>query len=132
MNTVLAVDDYDVAFLFALAVALKRFDIWLIPADSVEQARLLYEHMGSKLDLLLINCSVRRVCQFAAMMARRVPGLKIVGVTRERHTCGACRKLLSTMLRDQRPRRQDMIQQWMSTIRSVTQQDAPPGGPGNC
>ncbi len=129
MNTVLAVDDYDPAFLFALAVVLKRFDIWLIPAASTEQARLLHGHMGAKLDLLVINCSVRGVCQFAAAMAVHVPGLKVVGVTREGHTCGTCSKLLSAMLGDQRPRSESVIQQWTKTIRRIVQQDVLPGGP---
>jgi len=120
MSTVLVVDNADVAFLFALAVRLARFEIWLIPADSVEQAHLLWEHIGS-LDLLIINCSVPSVCPFAAVMARRVPGLKILGVTSEGHDCGSCRKFLSALLRDGRPRRDDDIQQWTGAIQSLVQ-----------
>lgn len=120
MSTVLVVDNADVAFLFALAVRLKSFEVSLIPADSVEQAHLLREHIGPP-DLLIINCSVPRVCPFAVVMARRVPGLKILGITSEGHHCGSCREFLSGVLRDSRPRQDDDIQQWMGAIQSLVQ-----------
>jgi hypothetical protein len=118
MSTVLVVDNADVAFLFALAVRLMSFEISLIPADSVEQAHLLREHIGL-LDLLIINCSVPRVCSFAMVMARRIPGLKILGVTSQSRHCGSCRKFLSAALRDHRPRQDDDIQQWIGAIQSL-------------
>ena len=68
MSTVLVVDNADVAFLFALATRLPRFEIRLIPADSVEQAHLLREHIGP-LDLLILNCSVPHICPFAVITA---------------------------------------------------------------
>lgn len=120
MSTVLVVDNADFAFLFALAVRLMSFEISLIPADSVEQAHLLREHIGP-LDLLIINYSVPHVCSFAEVMARRVPGLKILGVTSQGHRCGSCRKFLSAVLRDRRPRQDDDIQRWMRAIQGLVQ-----------
>ena len=79
MNTVLVVDNADAAFLFALAFRLKKYKIWLFAAESVEQAQSLREYIGAGLGLLIINCSVRGVCPFAATMARRMPGLQVLG-----------------------------------------------------
>jgi hypothetical protein len=120
MSTVLVVDNADIAFLLALAVRLMSFEISLIPAESVKEAHLLREHIGP-LDLLIINCSVPRVCPFAVVMARRVPWLKILGVTSEGHHCGSCKKFLSAVLRDHRPRQDDDIEQWMGAIQSLVQ-----------
>jgi hypothetical protein len=78
MSVILVVDNADVGFLYALTIRLKSFEIWLIPADSVEKAHLLRKHIG-RLDLLIINCNVPGVCPFAVVMARHLPGLKILG-----------------------------------------------------
>jgi hypothetical protein len=118
MSVVLVVDNADVAFLYALTVQLKNFEIWLIPADSVEKAHLMRKHIG-RLDLLIINCNVPLVCPFAVVMARQVPGLKILGITSEGHQCGSCRKSLSALLRDRQPRTDDDIQQWMGAVQAL-------------
>jgi DNA-binding NtrC family response regulator len=94
MGTVLAVHD-DLAILFALAVRLEGRTIALVPARSVNHAKVLLQELRFQPDVLLINCAKRGTGKFAAAMRECNPALAVVGITSGRHQCKSCRKLLS-------------------------------------
>ena len=116
--TVLAVHD-DIAFLFALAVQLKRSRVNLIPAISVRNAERLLAELKLEPALLIINCKIKGVCAFATESQRRSPALKVVSIDSEGHHCLKCRYLISATIVGSQSQLTD---RWADLVRALAHQ----------
>jgi len=113
--TVLAVHN-NVAFLLALAVQLENRKIHLIPAATVRQARSLLDKLKLKPRVVIVNCRLSGVCQFAMELQERRPRPKIAGIVSEGSSCAKCRAILSATV-EMAP--QQTPQMWVGVIRAL-------------
>ena len=117
IRTILIVHD-DLGILLALSLELQNRGIGLVPANTVLTARRLLREMGLQLDVAVMGCRVRGVCELAAALVKRSRGLKIVGVVSKNHRCSRCKELFCSVLEDGDA---PWIPRWASLIERVSE-----------
>ena len=107
---VVLVVDSDLGFIVSPSFELHDRGIESLPAFTTSEARSMMMQFRVEPDFLLINCAVRGACIFTYAMARRRPGLAIIGIVSDLSGCKDCAVMLAATLRDWEAKDPERIQ----------------------
>lgn len=99
-SSIVLILDGDVGFLLAFSQELSKRGILSCPARTVAGARSMIMRFRLAPDVLMIDCSIRKVCSFAEEIADECRKVKIIGIVSARSECDQCAEQLAAILRD--------------------------------
>lgn len=123
--------DNDLGFAIALSEELQRREIAGIPAASLPEAETLLGKFRLNPDLVIVNCALPKACAFAESVAAQRPGVKLLGITSERHQCRECAGQMAATFRDPEDRGPEKIAHCAGVIETLLERPRGARGAGN-